>query len=235
MKTIFREALGVACYEVKHLLRNRRMWLILAMLACIVHFYGNPVRVFCVQYGVKASLYPMFTGLTTTNVSQGVLYLLWIYLICDSPFIDKGHQYVLLRCGRKNYMLGVILYLLICSVLYWIVVFLMTLLLMIGQLELSADWGRVYVSLARGQVPNITLTYLTSIQKQFSAIAAFLLSFFLQICCSFLLALLVTIGNYTFRRMGVLLGFAVLMFDKMFFWFGFPYYYMHFSYICQVF
>lgn len=229
MKMMFREALGVVRYEVKHLLRNRRTWLILAILAGIVHFYGNPVRMFCVQHGVKASLFPLFIGMTTTNTSQGVLYMLWIYLICDSPFIDKAHQYILLRCGQTNYMLGVILYLVLCSVLYWIVVFFMTLLLMVGQLEPSVNWGRVYVSLARGHVSSISLTYLTSMQKQFSATEAFALSFFLQICCSFSLALLVTGGNYTVRRMGVLLALAVLMFDKMFFWFGFPYYYMHFS------
>lgn len=224
-----REIRGVARYESRRVLSSARLRLLLAALAMLVHLYASPIRAFSAAFDERVSPLPLFVGLTGTNASQNLLHLLWIYLICDAPFVDAAHTYVLLRCGRRNHMLGVMAYLLLCSCAYWAVVLLASVLVMAGRLEWSGEWGRVYYSLARVYGTGSRLTFQAPLQKLLSAPQAAALSFLLQVCCSYALSLLVVLGNRLARRLGVLLAVGLVLFDRMFFWFGLPYVWMHAS------
>lgn len=229
MNGLLRGAWRVSRYELRHAARSRRVWMTLALMAAIIHLYGSPVRAMCISYGVKVSPLPLFVGLTGTHTPQSLLYMVWIYWVCDAPFIDRTHTYVLLRSGRGRYAAGMAIYLLLSGAVYWLAVWGMSVLLMAGHLALSAEWGQVYTTLARTRTAGVNLTYLTTVQKELTAAQALLLSFWLQVCCSFLLGALVMAGNSLSRWLGVFLAFAVLLFDKMFFWFGLPYSLMHYS------
>lgn len=229
MNASLRGICGVARYEARHAARGGRLWMALTMMAAIIHLYGSPVRALCADYGVNAPPLPLFVGLVGTHYSQSLLYMVWIYWVCDAPFIDRAHLYVLMRSGRRSYARGMLLYLLLSSLVFWLAVFGLSVLLMAGRLEWSAQWGQAYVTLARSRMPGVNLTYLTTVQKELTPAQAALLGYFLQVCCSFFLAALVMAGNGLAKWLGVLMAFAVLLFDKMFFWFGLPYRLMHFS------
>lgn len=170
------------------------VWTALAMMAAIIHLYGSPVRALCASYGVSAPPLPLFVGLVGTHSPQSLLYMVWIYWVCDAPFIDQAHLYVLMRSGRRSYARGMLLYLLLSSLLFWLTVFGLSVLLMAGRLEWSAQWAQAYITLARLRVAGVNLTYLTTVQRELTSAQAALLGYFLQVCCSFFLAALVMAG-----------------------------------------
>ena len=109
------------------------------------------------------------------------------FLFNDAPFYDSHTGFVLIRSGRKNWILAQILYVIIASFLNALCWLLASLLPLIGKLQLTGDWGKVILSLANGQADavaaeqNIVLAIFPDIRicTQHGGLQATLLSFLL--------------------------------------------------------
>ncbi len=62
-------------------------------------------------------------------------------LISDAPFRNGQQQFVLLRTGKRTWLWGQILYLLILSVLFPVLLWILSWIFMLPALEWSLEWG----------------------------------------------------------------------------------------------
>lgn len=143
-----RACLSIAQNNLYKWVLNPRIYLVAVLLGAYFHSRIFPILQFCDYYevGISPFLFPFFLSddHVVLIVSLGAM-----LLFCDAPFIDLEQPYIILRAGRKNWVLGQILYLIIASILYTAFAFLMMLLLLLPKLELQFDWGKVIGTLVQ--------------------------------------------------------------------------------------
>ena len=109
------------------------------------------------------------------------------FLFNDAPFYDHHTAFVLIRSGRKNWIVAKVLYVVIAAFLNALCWLVASLLPVLGRLQFTSDWGKVMISLANGQGASIAaehdipLAFFVSNQicDQYSGPEAMLLSFLL--------------------------------------------------------
>lgn len=143
-----RVCLSIAQNNLQKWVLNPRIYLVAVLLGAYLHSRIFPILQFCGYYevGISPFLFPFF--LSDDHVVL-IVTLGAMLLFCDAPFIDLDQPYIVLRAGRKTWVLGQILYLIITSLLYTFFVFLMTLLLLLPKLEPQLEWGKVIGTLVQ--------------------------------------------------------------------------------------
>ena len=69
-------------------------------------------------------------------------------LISDAPFRNRQQQFILLRVGKRDWMGGQLLYILFTSVAFTAVLWLLSWVFLLPNLEWGADWGPVLTTAA---------------------------------------------------------------------------------------
>ena len=70
-------------------------------------------------------------------------------LFCDAPFRSDLQNYILPRAGQRPWVLGHILYILVLSFLYVLVILIACLVPFLARMDLQMGWGKVWGTLAR--------------------------------------------------------------------------------------
>ena len=73
------------------------------------------------------------------------------FLFNDAPFYDNHTAFVLIRSGRKNWIVAQILYVIVAAFLNAVCWFLASILPVLGRVQFTSDWGKVLLSIASGQ------------------------------------------------------------------------------------
>ena len=113
---------------------------ILALLVNIDCFAGYTF--YCVKSGSVMAPW-ILSMLTTGNISTLAFSFLAILLFCDAPFLDADTAFVLIRTGKRNWVLGQLLYIFITSLIFVLFYYLTALLVVSPVLGYASDWGAV--------------------------------------------------------------------------------------------
>ena len=97
---------------------------------------------YCVKSGSVMAPW-VLSMLTTGNISLLAFSFLAILLFCDAPFLDTDTAFVLIRTGKRNWVLGQLLYIFITSLIFVLFYYLTALLVVSPVLGYASDWGAV--------------------------------------------------------------------------------------------
>lgn len=182
---------------------NPRIYLVAVLLGAYFHSRIFPILQFCDHYevGISPFLFPFFLSddHVVLIVSLGAM-----LLFCDAPFIDLEQPYIILRAGRKNWVLGQIFYLIIASLFYTVFAFLVMLLLLLPKLELQFDWGKVIGTLVQtttGSEFGISIPFDRYIYFGYSPVEATVISVLLCFSVVLFLGVLMFYLNLRVNRM----------------------------------
>lgn len=117
-----------------------------------------------------------------------------IFIYCDAPFIDKNQIYILMRCKRKLWSIGQIIYIFMTSAMYFSLIAAMTIVLNIRNIEYMNDWGKVLGTLAFSNVPLVkgtAVTISTYILTYFTPTQAMFFTWLLSVLCGGILGLII--------------------------------------------
>ena len=90
--------------NLQKLLHDSRLFLCIAAVAVLlICRYTQELRDFCGQLQVNVSPLPVFVALTNRLYLYRLLLFLFLMLICDAPFVDRGMPYLILRSNRKSW------------------------------------------------------------------------------------------------------------------------------------
>src|SRR5690625_3817274 len=80
----------------------------------------------------------VFPHLTTPPVLH-VFATFAIILFSDAPFEDKHMPFLMIRSGRRNWIIGQLIYILMASLIYTLFVFIISILALLPNLELRSE------------------------------------------------------------------------------------------------
>ena len=171
----------IACYSLKKTFTSSKVYIVIILSFMYVQFMVNPVKIFAenVQIGVTPYLFPF---LLTSNYSVKIFLLLVILLFCNAPFMDEAQLYILVRTGRRRWCVGQMLYIVMLSGFYTLLLILFTMIAVIPELSLETGWGKVINTFAQtGIAPShgIPISFDYSIILKYEPITAMILEGFL--------------------------------------------------------
>lgn len=127
--------------------RNPRIFSIFSIIFIFQSYSFSPLSQICAYYEVSTTpwVFPFFMGNPSFFIIYGALAML---LYCDAPFLDEHASFLLIRAGRKNWILGQLLYIYSSSFLYTMCHVVSSILVLIPHLTFSLDWGMMLRTIA---------------------------------------------------------------------------------------
>lgn len=194
--------ISIAHNNIKKWLVNPRIYLVMVLMLAYFHSRISPIYAFCVQHNTPITPY-LFPYFMSDDHVVLIATLGAMLLFCDAPFIDSEQPYIILRSGRKKWVMGQFAYMAASSAIFTLFLYLLTLLLFLPRLTLSAGWGKVIGTLAQtntGAGLGITIPFDRYIFWGYSPIAATLTSLFLCFSVVFFLGVLMFYMNLRINR-----------------------------------
>ena len=174
-----------------------------------------PVRDFAKSVSMQVEPWA-FPHLTSDFICQLVIICGLIFILCDAPFENNAHMYILSRAGKTAWTSGTCLYITVMSFLYLMVILFISFLALIPQLAFNSGWGKIWGTLARSTVGiqyGLSLSVSDYIIGVYKPIEATINAFFLEWACCVWLGLVI----YLFNRVSgkplgcyIAVGFALL-------------------------
>lgn len=76
------------------------------------------------------------------------VYLSFVVLISDAPFRSRQQQFVLLRAGKRNWIMGQLLYIVVLSVVFTAALWFFSWVFLIPRVRWSLNWGPILTTVA---------------------------------------------------------------------------------------
>ncbi|CAH1215441.1 hypothetical protein PAECIP111893_03971 [Paenibacillus plantiphilus] len=207
---------SIAGNQIRRWFTNPRIYILVALLIILMWTYIGPIIQFSHASGYRVSSW-LFPFLSNFAYTQMFMLFGVVLLFCDAPFVNEGQPYLLIRSGRIHWALGQILYISLSTAIYCLFIAAVSMLLLIPNMFVSPEWGKVLRTLAQtnaGQEFNVRLPISFNLQSSYTPIQAISLSLLLEWCVGMIIGLVIFIMNTFFKRaIGAIIGAAIILFD----------------------
>ncbi len=214
-----KKIISIAVYSVRQRAVEPRVLLLFVLM---IAFIWNDLSVIGDFSGMmKIKTNPLiFPFLSSDPVKQLILLSGVVFLFSDAPFINKCQPYVIIRSKRSSWVLGQILYIIMASAIYYLILMCASILILLPNTTFATDgWGKIINTLAQtnaGAQIHLQFGVSEKITAFYSPFTAFGLSFLLNCSIASFLGLLMFVINLKFNRMiGLIVGATVLFFDLL--------------------
>ena len=181
-------------------MRRTQFWIVVILVPLLAYRYIRPVVSFTHAMGVNAT--PSGIAFYFSDYGFSMIMCLGLLLLfSQAPFMDEQMTNVLLRCDNLQWYLGSILYCIMLSSFYIVYWCLCLLLPILGNLDWSMEWGKIWNSLCQTtafyeykmtvKMPYVLLSY--------SGVQALGLSIILKLLYSAIIACIVLTWNIPWR------------------------------------
>lgn len=186
------------------------MYVVLILITGYLSMTVAPVRAFCNETGYNAN--PLIMPfLLTRDYSVLIFFLGLVLLFCDAPFIESEQPYIIMRTGRKIWVLGQFIYIILTSALYFAGIIVLTALLLLPNIYLGANWGKVINTFAaEGGRQGMAIAFDKTILVNFTPITATLWCLLLSWLVGVFTGMLMFVVNLRVNRFaGSIIGAAI--------------------------
>jgi len=177
---------------------NPRIYILFLTLIMIINLYTSPFL--DASNSLEIPITPWIYPYLTCNPYFLLFSMLGIVLLfCDAPFFDNTQPYVLVRCGKKKWIKGQILYIIGASAVYFLIAILLSILFLSSNMQWSSEWGKVFGTLAQTDIESIAqVPY--KVQFLYSPIQAMAMSFLFSWMIGVFLGIVIFAVNMNFNR-----------------------------------
>lgn len=133
---------------------NCKIYVALILVSILFQQLVEPIKEFSRLVDIKVNGW-VFPFLTEYSFVQVVIVLAVAFVFCDIPFDDEASEWMLLRAGRQNWILGKVLYIFLMSGIMTLLFFLVSIILLIPQLQFCTGWGKVLGTLSQTNAANV--------------------------------------------------------------------------------
>ena len=154
---------------LRRLLKQPKVYLILCLIGCVMdNDFGNARHLYA-SYHVSVNGFGCFACVTSYEYLLMWLALGFSVLISDVPFLTPMEPFIRMRLSGRASMAARALYLLILSIVYALVIWIMTLFIAGGTLKDPYTWDKALNTMSLGQpvgdafiyVPRIVVSQMT--------------------------------------------------------------------------
>lgn len=208
----------ISLYNMKKLLINPRLYIIVILSFLYMQFMLLPVRDFCRNVGIGITPY-VFPFFIAASYSAKIISLLAVLLFCNAPFVDSEHPYIILRSSRKKWFAGQIVYIFMAGLLYGFLLVIMNSLIFMPYIQFDGNWGKVINTLAQTGAAvehGIVVPFDYLIINSYSPFMAMALQMLLCCLIFFLLGNVIFLLNALIgRAAGSVIAVAIILFPMI--------------------
>lgn len=194
--------LGLTKYKLFKIITNIRFWVAIIFSIIYTNSYTYTVVEFAQENGISVStwLLPFLFDYQYTITIYGIVIVL---LFCDAPFIEENEAYLLLRTKRSLWFKAQICYTLSLSFIYTISLFIVSIMVVIFNIEFTSSWGKAIQTVANTYPEGINIGFNLRIISEYSPVeATFFSMLFFFLACFVIATIIFTINLYTNRYVG---------------------------------
>lgn len=127
---------------------NPRCYVIAVLGAVWIHYLVSPILTFSQAVDVKVT--PWAFPFTLIDWYPPMVIMLGVVLLfCDAPFMNNSTPYECIRSGKKYWVLGQLLYVVTASLIFVLLLVLVSILCLAPNIDFSSGWGKIYNTLAQ--------------------------------------------------------------------------------------
>lgn len=186
----------VCRYQLILQLHDTKTWIIFLIILLYLNSIMSPLREFAetIGQGITPWLLPV---LTNDMVCSMIIFSLWCFMVCDTPFQNQGYLYYAGRAGKINWLSGELTFLFLFSGIYLLAINIFLIVLSLPYAVFSAEWGKTLGTLAYTSASaefymlfSFPVTLMSSMEPLEATILSFLLTwlalFWLALCIFFI-------------------------------------------------
>lgn len=163
LKTIFR----ISVQNIRKWQTDYRIWVIAVFLLVMTLVYVDDLKRVADAFGFEMNVW-IFPFIYSQWYYKIIFTLPLALMLCDAPFIDKNQLFVMMRTPRTRWLCGQLLYIFLASGIYYLYLFVITVLTTVVYGDFSFEWGELITALAFN--PNLKFEVLSSSYFSFSKI-----------------------------------------------------------------
>ena len=199
----YRSSFVIARNSIRQAATNPRIWVI-AVIAVIVSLYT--IRSLAENASLNGTTINLVEGYLSTNSfrsGSSILLCLVAFLFCDAPFVDNSTLYTVQRSGRRDWIVGKLIYIACLAVFMQLIVGLAVTLYILPYSYIGSNYSVTLFQMINNFQSLVSWVMMRVISPSEAAVYCFLLN----ILVSMFAANLLFIINLRFKR---IYGFAVV-------------------------
>lgn len=216
MKSI--KCIAQICFQnIRKWNSDYRLWMIAVLLFLLVCDNSRNLAECAGQYGAQASLWS-FPFLYQQYHMKLIYMMPLTILFCNAPFMDDNHLFLVARTGKMKWLLGQMLYIIILSGIYFLFIFLCTLITALPDAEFTLEWGKLINTMSYsggGTQVSPFIEISSMVTTFFTPLSAVWFTFLLSWLCGCMLGMLILCMNMISGKkyLGVLLANGIIVFS----------------------
>lgn len=205
-------------HNLRRLTSSPRNWALLILAVLCFDRYITPIRALMVDEGITIGWPALMVFFLNDSWLTALAGLGLLVLLFDLPMTDEAQKYLLIRSGRGAWARGQILYILIATAIYMLILGLLTLVWILPWIDWTLGWSDAIMRFVDGayEVYDSMLNYDPWLISSYSALGAFSIQAALHFICFAALAMLMALINSLLgNRIGILFAMFPLMVDTV--------------------
>lgn len=208
------EIIRIVRYQLTQLARNPRLYMIVILNSIFSAMFLLPIRKVLESYHTLATPWAfifLFSQASVIFCFMGGI----IILFSDAPFFNRTQMFLVIRVGKRKWLTGQLIYMLIAGMLYYVLLYGISLVFLLPFITLKNEWGSIWNSLARSDIGlnyGIYLVVPTEILNCFTPLQALRWLICMGTLNSFLIGLVMLCSNLFFKKeIGICIGIIMIL------------------------
>lgn len=200
MRLPLRTIASVCLQNLRKWRTDYRVWVIGALMIIMVQIYVDDIEKISTNLNTEMPIW-IFPFLYSQFHTKLIYTFPLILLFCNAPFVDGNQLFVYLRIGKKKWLCGQMLYIIAASALYYIFLFVVSILsTLVRGGSCFTEWGK---TLTTASVSNVAISsgcpYIEispTIVEFFTPLQAVWFTFLMSWLCGIIIGLTIFLCNF---------------------------------------
>lgn len=212
MKQI-RQVQMICMNRITEMLKSARFYVAILLFFVMIYSMVSPIRIMALQTGYRSAPW-IFPYLVQNYFIQMIIMLGFVLLFCDAPFLTEESPYMIVRTGRKVWLIGQIIYIILISFLFTLGLMIVTVIPLLPYIYVKNEWGKLLGTLSQTDAAAIlgTIKLDYSLQLNYTPMAAMGVSFGMVWLNGILAGELIMFFNLILKRIAGTIAGGILAF-----------------------
>ncbi|WP_078554379.1 hypothetical protein [Bacillus alkalicellulosilyticus] len=190
---------------------NPRIYAIFAIIVSFLAYHLYGLSQFAAEHNMFVSPW-LFTHIFSHPLLIVVFSCFIMLLYCDAPFVDRHTPFLAIRTGRRNWVMGQLLYIIISAFVFTMFIYVVSNVVLFPNIRWTLEWGTVLQTLVHNpEAAGFSVFIDEQILSSFSPIGATMLAIFFFWLVAIFIGVLIFCFNLTIGKMSGLVATALFI------------------------
>ena len=139
--------------------RNPRIYLGFFFAAVIAYIPTKSYLDFSIAIKEKINMLEPFIMIGSLRQYMGMIFLALLFFNSNAPFVNESTTYTIVRCNRYNWAFGCVLYIVISTIIFYIIIFIITVVMSAFHGYIVNAWSQPMYILSQTESRSVYYIY----------------------------------------------------------------------------